>query len=44
VAPWIGRPVAVRRTFPGHLGIKGGAEALRYADTDITGEERPPSS
>ncbi len=43
-APWIGRPVAARRAFPGHLGIKGGAEGLRYADSDAGGEAGLSSS
>jgi homocysteine S-methyltransferase len=43
-APWIGQPVAARRAFPGHLGIKGGAEGLRYADSDAARETGPPSS
>jgi len=34
----------VRREFPGHLGIKGGAEGLRYAGSDAAGEDRPTSS
>nr|MCU0225900.1 methylenetetrahydrofolate reductase [Acidobacteriota bacterium] len=43
-APWIGREVAVRRAFPGHLGIKGGAEGQRYADADPTEGGAPSSS
>jgi len=34
-----GRPVAERRAFPGHLGIKGGAEGLRYP-----GESEPDAA
>ena len=44
MAPWIGRPVAERRAFPGHLGIKGGAEGQRYSDSDPAGEPGPASS
>jgi homocysteine S-methyltransferase len=43
LASWVGREVARRRAFPGHLGIKGGAEGLRYGDSGTSREGGPAS-